>query len=84
MGRPSQLFLAFVVTGIVGGVFALCYALWRGRLGASLDMTGDLLLHFARSGMRPHDQIRLEDEKAVSIPYAPAIAIGTLFSFFAQ
>jgi len=60
------------------------YALWRGRLGQCLDNTGDLLAHFAKSGMRPHSAIRLEEKKALSIPYAPAIAIGTLFSFFAQ
>jgi len=81
---PGQMLIAFVVTGMVGGVLAVGYALWRGCLGKSLDLTGDLLFHFARSGMRPHDQIRLGDRNAVSIPYAPAIAIGTLFSFFAQ
>jgi len=81
---PSQLVLAFVVTGMVGGVMAVCYALRRGCLGKSLDLTSDLLWHFAKSGMRPHDRIRLGDRQAVSIPYVPAIAIGTLFSFFAQ
>jgi len=81
---PSQLFLAFVVTGMVGGVVAFGYALWRRCLGKSLDLTADLLVHFARSGLRPHDQVRLEEKQSVSIPYAPAIAIGTIFSFFAQ
>ena len=81
---PSQLFMAFVVTGIVGGIFAVAYALWRGRLGESLDGVGDLFSHFMKSGARPHDQIRLEDRRSIAIPYAPAIAIGTLFSFFTR
>jgi len=80
----GQLFLAFVVTGIVGGIFGVGYALWRGRLGECLDSTGDLLAHFGKRRLRPHDQIRLGNTKALSIPYVPAIAIGTIFSFFAQ
>lgn len=81
---PSQLLLAFVATGIVGGVIAVGYALRRGRLGQCLDSTSDLLVHFARAGIRPHRSIRLEQPNRLSIPYAPAIAIGTLFSFLAQ
>jgi prepilin peptidase CpaA len=80
---PGQLFIAFIVTGIVGGVLAVVYALWRGALGRCLDSTGDLLAQFASFRVRPHDQIRLGNSTALSIPYAPAIAIGTLFSFFA-
>ena len=81
---PSQLFVAFAMTGFVGGLFALAYAVWRGRLGQCLDNTSDLLAHFAKSGIRPHRAIHLEARNAISIPYAPAIAIGTAFSFFAQ
>ena len=81
---PGQLLMAFVMTGIVGGLLAVGYAFWRGSLGECLDRTGDLLAHFARFPVRPHEQIRLGSKKAISIPYAPAIALGTLFSFFAQ
>jgi prepilin peptidase CpaA len=81
---PDQLFLAFIVTGIVGGVFATLYALWRGSLGRCLDGTSDLLAQFASFRIRPHEQITLGNSDALSIPYAPAIAIGTLFSFFAR
>jgi len=80
---PSQLALAFVVTGIAGGVMAVVYALWNGCLGRCLDNTGDLLAHFGRVGIRPHRSITLDEREAISIPYAPAIAIGTLFSFLA-
>jgi len=81
---PGQLFMAFVVTGIVGGILAVAYSLWHGSLGRCLDNTGDLLAQFARFRVRPHEQIRLGNSAALSIPYAPAIAIGTLFSFFAR
>jgi len=81
---PSQLFLAFVVTGIVGGILAGCYALFHGSLGKSFDSTANLLAHFAKSGLRPHPEVRLDNRAALSIPYAPAIAIGTMLSFLAR
>ena len=79
---PGQLFMAFVLTGFVGGVLALGYAIWRRSLGRCLDNTGDLFAHLAK--FRRPERLRLDDAAAVSIPYAPAIAIGTLFSFFSQ
>jgi prepilin peptidase CpaA len=79
---PSQFFLAFVVTGIAGALLAGSYALYHGSLGKSLDNTGDLLAHFGKSGLRPHRDVHLANTTGLSIPYAPAIAIGTLLSFF--
>ena len=79
----SNKLMVHVVTGIAGGVMAVVYALWNGCLGRCLDSTGDLLAHFVRAGIRPHRSITLDERKAISIPYAPAIAIGTLFSFLA-
>jgi Flp pilus assembly protein protease CpaA len=57
---PSQFWLAFIVTAIVGGILAVTYAVRYRSPGRRLDRTPQ------------------------SIPYAPAIAIGTLFSFFAR
>jgi len=57
---PSQFWLAFIVTAIVGGILAVAYAVRHGSPGRRLDRTPQC------------------------IPYAPAIAIGTLFSFFAR
>jgi len=81
---PNQFFLAFVLTGIVGAVMAGSYALFHGSLGRCLDNTGDLVAHFGKSGLRRHTEMRLANPSALSIPYAPAIAVGTLLSFFAQ
>jgi len=81
---PSQFLLAFIVTAMVGGIMAVCYALWHGSLGKCLDNTGELVVDFTKGRLRQHEDIRLNSAKALSIPYAPAIAIGTLFSFFAR
>ena len=81
---PSQFLFAFVVTAIVGGIMAVGYGLRRGSLGQCLDNTGELVVDLARGRLQQHGDIRLGGAKARSIPYAPAIAIGTLFSFFAR
>jgi prepilin peptidase CpaA len=71
---PGQLFIAFVVTSIVGAALAMGYAWWHGALGESLDRTASLIEGREKSDHR----------KGLSIPYVPAMAIGTLFSFFAK
>lgn len=81
---PEQLLVALVATGIAGGFLAIGYALWHRSLGKSLDSTGDLLAGFGKTGFRPHATIALDNPQALKMPYAPAIAIGTMFSFFAR
>lgn len=81
---PSQFATAFIVTGIVGGVIAACYALRDRSFGRCLDNTGELLVSVAKGRPWPHADIRDGSSRPLSIPYAPAIAIGTLFSFFTQ
>lgn len=81
---PSQLIVALVLTGIVGGVMALCWATAGGFLGDLLKNTGDLLVGFRQRGLRPHPEMVLDNPLARKMPYAPAIAIGTLVSFFSR
>ena len=81
---PRQLLVALIATGIAGGFLAVGYALWHRSLGKSLDSTGELLAGFGKSGFRPHATIALDNAQALKMPYAPAIAIGTIFSFFAR
>ena len=78
---PSQLITALVAMAIVGGILAVVYGLRYGALGSGLDGVGDLVAGFARRGLRPHPTIRLDNPAAVKIPYAMAIAVGTMFSF---
>ncbi len=80
---PEQLAFALVMTFIAGAVIGIVWALCTKSLLRSLDSTGDLVSGFAKRGIRPHDSIVLENPKALRIPYAPAIAFGTLFSFLA-
>jgi len=74
---PMQMFVALVLTGIVGGVMAFAWALAGGFLGELFKGTGDLVFRTSEPG-----DLALSNPKARSIPYAPAIAIGVLISFF--
>lgn len=81
---PGQLTLALVVTGLAGGVMALCWALWGGFLGEMLKGSGDVMFGWRKRGTLVDPALTLENPKARKMPYAPAIAIGTLLSFFAH
>jgi prepilin peptidase CpaA len=81
---PSQLGLALVVTGIAGGIMAIGWAVAGGFLGELFNGTSDLIFGMKERGMRPHPELVLDNPKTRKMPYAPAIAIGTLVSFFSR
>jgi prepilin peptidase CpaA len=81
---PKQLILALVLTSMAGGVMALCWAAAGGFLGELFQGTGDLLFGFGKRGLRPDPTYTLSNPSARKMPYAPAIAIGTIVSFFAH
>jgi len=81
---PRQLLTALVLTGITGGIMAICWAAAGGFLGDLFTGSGDLIFGFKDRGMRPHPELVLANPKTRKLPYAPAIAIGTLVSFFSR
>jgi prepilin peptidase CpaA len=80
---PGQLATALVITGIAGGVIAVCWAIAGGFLKDSLIGAGRLVFGFAKRGIRRHPELVLDNPQTRKMPYAPAIAIGTVLSFFA-
>lgn len=81
---PAQLMVALVITGIVGGIMALSWAIGGGFVGELLSGTGDLIFGMGKRGFRPHPELVLDNPLTRKMPYAPAIAIGTLISFFSH
>jgi prepilin peptidase CpaA len=81
---PSQMLVALVLTGLAGGIMALCWAAAGGFLGELFKNTGNLIVGFKERGLRPHPELVLDNPLARKMPYAPAIAIGTLVSFFSR
>jgi prepilin peptidase CpaA len=80
---PAQVVTASVFTALAGGVFAVAWALWHGSLSASLDSAGDLLTPWRPRPPGLEKKVRVRTA-ATAIPYAPAIALGTLLSFLAR
>ena len=81
---PGPLAFALVMTAVAGGFLAVGYAAYHRALGSSLDGTGDLIAGILRGRIRRKGTPSLDNPGAFSIPYAPAIAIGTIFAFFAS
>lgn len=76
---PYQMILALVMTGLAGGLMALAMAAWGGFLKDLFQHTGDLVF-----GAKERSEAVLSNPLRHKMPYAPAIAIGTLISFFAR
>lgn len=74
---PSQMVMALVLTGLAGGVMALGWAAWGGFLGEMFQHTGALVF----GSKKERAEAVLENPRRRRMPYAPAIAIGTLMSF---
>jgi prepilin peptidase CpaA len=77
---PVQLIYALVFTGLVGGVMAVGWAVCGGFVGELFQHAGDL----AFGSKQERGEAVLSNPRRRKMPYAPAIAIGTLISFFAH
>ena len=81
---PNQLFIALILTGVAGGIMVLCWAMFGGFFKDLFKGTGDLVFGWRERGMRCDPELVLSNPMRRKIPYAPAIAIGTLISFFGR
>lgn len=79
---PTQLLTALVLTGIAGGIIALCWAFMGGFVGDMLSGASDFIFGWMNHRTRAHSE-EIATSKTIrrKMPYAPAIAIGTLMSF---
>jgi prepilin peptidase CpaA len=80
----QQLVLALVLIAVAGGIMAVAWAICGGFLGEMFSGTGDLLFGWRKRGLHTPSDLKLSNPKARKMPYAPAIAIGTLISFFSH
>ncbi len=80
---PAQLTTALIFTGIAGALIACGWAIYAGFWREMMRQTRNLLSHLGRHGIQPHPELALDNPAARRMPYAPAIAIGTLLSFLA-
>jgi prepilin peptidase CpaA len=81
---PYQLLIALVLTGLAGGVMVLCWAAFGGFLKELFQGTGDMVLGWTKREAGGETKRGVGNALGRKMPYAPAIAIGTLMSFFAR
>ncbi len=81
---PWQLMIALVITAMAGGVMVVCWAIAGGFVKELFSGAGNLAFGGKRSGGVRDPEMKLSNPKRRKMPYAPAIAIGTLISFFAR
>ncbi len=81
---PEQLMFALVVTGLAGGIMALVWAVSKGFTGELFKGSSELIFGWRDRSTLAHPELLLSNPSARKMPYAPAIAIGTLISFFAH
>jgi prepilin peptidase CpaA len=76
---PGQLMIALVFTGLAGGAMALAWAASGGFLKELFQHASDLAFVAKERG-----EAVLTNPLRRKMPYAPAIAVGTLISFIAR
>ena len=77
---PVQTMYALVLTGLAGGAMALAWAAGGGFLGELFRHAGEL----AFGAKQERGEAVLTNPLRRKMPYAPAIALGTLLSFLAH
>ncbi|HWR35682.1 MAG TPA: prepilin peptidase [Clostridia bacterium] len=80
---PQNSLRAVLATAIAGGVIAIGYAIFRGRLRKMFSNMGDLIRFHAVAGAAVHPTLNLSNPEAMRFPYGTAIAAGALYSFLA-
>jgi prepilin peptidase CpaA len=76
---PGQLLISLVFTGLAGGAMVLIWALSAGFFKELFLHTADLAF-----GSKERGEVTLSNPLRRKMPYAPAIAVGTLISFIAR
>ena len=65
-----------VATMLLGGVFAVAFALFRGQLKVVLANVATLITHHGKAGLSSHPELNLTNPLTLRLPYGIAIAAG--------
>jgi prepilin peptidase CpaA len=69
---------------MAGGIMVLCWGAFGGFLGDLFTGAGELIFDWKKRGMHGDPDLSLANPLKRKMPYVPAIAIGTLVSFFSH
>jgi prepilin peptidase CpaA len=80
----SHIAYLLVLTAISGGVMAIVLALARGKFQETIMNVGELASHHRHQGLQPHPDLNLENAQTLRLPYALAIAGGSILTLYFQ
>jgi prepilin peptidase CpaA len=72
------------LTALAGGVMAVGLAVARGRLQETLANVGAIASHHTHEGLQPHPDLNLKNAATLRLPYALAIAGGSMLTLYFQ
>lgn len=81
---PAHGLVVLLATAIVGGVLAVAYAAFRGRMRTTFKNMCSVILFHARTGLQTHPELNLDNPATLRLPYGLAIAAGTLYAVLAM
>lgn len=76
-GRAANLLIA---TALAGGVLAIGYMVAHRRTVRTVRNLGSLVRFHVTSGVRSHPELNIAHSSSIRIPYATAIALGSLYA----
>jgi prepilin peptidase CpaA len=68
-----------IAAAVGGGAMAVVAMLYKRRTLATIRNTFVLIQHHLTAGLRPHPELNIDQAQTMRVPFAPAIAIGTLY-----
>ena len=74
-----QLPAVLIATALAGGILALGYMIFHKQAARTMRNVGSLFRYHFLSGLTPHPEINLQNPQAIRVPYALAIAAGTIY-----
>jgi prepilin peptidase CpaA len=80
---PQQMFFSLFFSSLIGGILLLCWAAWGGFSRELFTDTSDFVFGWMQRRKHCEAEQAIANPSKRKMPYAPAIAIGTLLSFFA-
>lgn len=80
----SHVAYLLVLTALSGGVTAIVWAMARGRLQQTIMNVGELASHHRHEGLPPHPDLNLKNAATLRLPYALAIAGGSILTLYFQ
>ena len=80
----SHVAYLLVLTALCGGVMAIVWAVARGQLQQTIMNVGELASHHRHEGLQPHPDLNLKNAATLRLPYALAIACGSMLTLYFQ